>query len=79
MVVFKKDHLFVRGDRSHACVFAEQLQSLFRVEVNRSFDLFQLFDECFSGSHAYTLQSGTRQANPSKVTDQLLATKRAQT
>jgi hypothetical protein len=52
MVVFKEDHFSIRDDRSHVCVFAEQLQPLSRVEVDRSFELFQFFDECFSGSHA---------------------------
>jgi hypothetical protein len=60
MVVFKEDHFFIRDDRSHVCVFAQQFQPLFRVEVDGGSELFQFFDKCFSGGHV--LNSAIRPA-----------------
>jgi hypothetical protein len=80
MVVFKEDHLFVRDDRSYVCVFAKQLQPLFRVEVDREIELFQFFDECFSGSHAlhFAIRPAARPI-PRKSQISCVWTKRAQT
>jgi hypothetical protein len=58
MVVFKEDHFSIRDDRSHVCVFAEQLNPCLELKSIAALSCSNSLTSVSPVVMPYTLQSG---------------------